>query len=422
MKKRVVITGVGPVTSSGIGKDLFFENIMNMGGVAKKIPDSFSKRYDYRSKYYVPFPGFEFKDYGISTQFNSIMQNEDRLAILGTKLALEDAGIEIEKTDSSFKIEGSENASVILGIGMSSLDSAFSSYLAHIGVKHPDSKDEKSNHFNRMIIPMMMSNSPVAWTSIFFQLQGASHSVNASCASGTIAIGEAYRQISEGRTDLAITGGVESLVDKDGATMRGFDTIGALTTANDGISRPFSKNRSGFLFAEGGGAVLVLEEMEQAVKRGARIYAEIVDYAENCDAFNIVKLDNDGDQISKILKQLSVNRKIDYLNAHGTGTLLNDETESLAIKRIFGKKENQPFINSTKGIMGHTIGGSGAIETVVTALAISNSRIHGNYTDQEMEDINYTEKSVETNVKEAITVSFGFGGHNAGLLLKEFRQ
>ncbi len=423
MSRRVVITGLGPVTSTGIGRDEFFNNLFSQKHNFKKIPTVFDRDYHFKSRYYIPIPEFTLSDYQIGTRFSRIMQIEDRIALLGTKLALEDAGFTIEKKGRGYQVPEISDCGVILGIGLSGLEAALTSYLSHIFDTEKDSIALLGNdlpRYNRMIIPSTMPNSITAWTSIILHLTGVSFTINAACASGTIAIGESFRRIRDGYDNMIITGGVECLREELGSIMRGFDTLGALTKSPDGNPIPFSKNRSGFLFAEGGGCILVLEELENARKRGAEIYGEIIDYSINSDAFNIVKIDPSGLQIEKLLTALKGKRKIDYINTHGTGTEVNDEIEAQSIIKIFGDKSEQPYLNSTKGILGHTLGASGGIEAAVTAYSIKNSKIHGNKTPDPMENLNLVYDTINENINFAISTSYAFGGHNVGILFSKF--
>lgn len=423
MERRVVITGLGPVTSVGVGKEAFFKSILEHKPCIKEIPQIFELNYTYKSRYYSPFPDFLISDYGFSPYYNKLVQLEDKIALLGTKLALEDAGFTIKETGKNFEVEGVQDCGIILGIGISGLETAFISYLAHI-IKDSEKLAElfEGNRvrYNRMTIPMTMPNSIAAWTSILFNLKECSYTINASCASGTFAIGEAYRRIKNGYNNMLISGGSECLKDKLGSIMRGFDLLDALTKSNDGLPVPFSKKRSGFLFADGGGCILILEELEQALKRGANIYTEIVNFKVNSDAYNIIQIDISGTQIVRLLKDLKGQAEIDYLNTHGTGTSTNDEIESKAIIEVFGNKKSQPYINSTKGILGHTIGASGAIEAAVTALSIKRSKIHGNLVPEPIDNLNIVTKSIDKEINYAISTSYGFGGHNAGLLFKRY--
>lgn len=422
MSKRVVITGIGPVTSTGIGKESFFANILKHEMCVKRIPADFETNYEFKSKYYTPLPEFSFADYELPAHYEKVMQDEDRIAALAAKLALEDAGFKIIKDGKTNKVDGLSECSVILGTGFSGLETAFHSYLVHIIKDEKIINDliKKRIRFNRMIIPMMMPNSVSAWVSILFKLKGSCFTVNASCASGAYAVGESFKRIKDGYDKLVLAGGVECLKENTGAVMRGFDMLGALTKSADGAPVPFSKKRSGFLFSEGAGCILVLEELNHALKRKADIYAEIIDYQSNSDGFNIVQIENSGSQIIKLLKKLKGNRKIDYLNSHGTGTLPNDEIEAKAIKEVFGSKQSQPLINATKGILGHSIGASGALEAAVTALSIKKSIIHGNQIPDPIEGVNLVSQTIEKPVTYAVSTSYGFGGHNGGILFKRY--
>jgi 3-oxoacyl-[acyl-carrier-protein] synthase II len=319
-------------------------------------------------------------------------------------------------------IDGLDGPSAIIGTGLSGMQTALESYLAHcvppaiLQSVFP----ERRFAFNRMVVPKTMTNSPAAWASICFGLSGACTTLNASCASGTYAIGEAFRRVRDGYDAVVLTGGVESLREDFGFIMRGFDALGVLTQSPDGCPRPFGKKRSGFLFAEGGACLLVLEELERARERGASIYAEILDFRANSDASNIMQMDPEAKQVIRLLGELSAGRKIDYLNTHGTGTVANDAIEARAIQTVFGDRARQPLLDSTKGLLGHTLGASGAIEAAVTALALARGGIHGNRTEDPLEDLNLPLGRLEAPLEHAISVSYGFGGHNGALLFKRY--
>ena len=419
MKRRVVITGIGPVTSIGIGIENFWKNILN-GSIPeiKKISEDRAKT---KSKVYVPFPEFSITDYEIPRYYR-FLQPEDKAAILAAKLALEDAGIDIQSNNKKFKISGTSEISTIIGTGFTGLETAFHSYLAHLGIDYMSHRQQKKVSFNRMVIPLLMSNSPAAWVSVLFGLKGESFTANASCASGTYAIGQAFRKITGGYSDIILSGGVENLQDENFAILRGFDVLGALTKNPKGLPQPFSKDRNGFLFAEGGGCILVLEELTHAKKRGAGIYAEILNYESNSDAHNIVQIEPSGKQIINLLKALISSEKIDYLNSHGTATTTNDEIEAKTIVNYFGDMSNQPLINSTKSILGHTIGASGAIEAAVTALSVFADKVHKNHSQNDIENLNLAKETTSLIIDKAVSVSYGFGGHNAGLLLGKFNE
>ncbi len=414
-KRRVVITGIGPVSSNGIGKDELWSNILSQKFVAEKIPEKYLQYHDYKTKFYVPFPEINLDDFSFIKKYSRMMEATAVLALVGTKLALIDAGL---------KSESLENSGIILGNGMASLNTGFNYYAFHTynEILKNTSEEILKPKYSRMVIPSTMPDSAAAWVSILFGMKSFNYTVNASCASATYAIGDAFRKIKDGYSDIVFTGGVEGLKDESGTILRGFDSLGTLTKSEDGKPMPFSNDRSGFLFAEGGGCILVLEEFEKAQKRRAKIYAEIEDYQSNSDAYNIVQVQESGEQISKLIKSIIGNHKIDYLNTHGTATVLNDKVERKVIKEIFGDKENQPILNSTKSILGHTIGASGAFEVAVTALSINESKIHANLSKNNFDDLNLANNTINKEINYALKTSYGFGGHNAAILLKKFEE
>ena len=443
MKRRVVITGIGPVTALGIGKKDFSAGIYGLKTCIAEIPSCYEHNYRFKSRYFVPKPEFSLANV-IHKSVEGMMEESSRISILCAKLALEDAGYQMSAAEKYWQVEGLQDCPIIIGTGMSSLQTALESYTAHLaegsmstfGSNSNTNSNSSSNpnpnpnpipipnpnqpRFNRMVIPMLMTNSPAAWISILFGLKGFSYTLNAACASGTYALGEGYRAILSGRSDVILAGGVEALVEKKGAIMRGFDMLSTLTRAKDGRPQPFSQQRSGFLFSEAAGCVLVLEELERARNRGADIYAEIVGYEACSDAYSIVQMEPSGDSITGLFEKMTQGIKVDYLNAHGTATMANDELEGKVIERIFGAKRTQPYINSSKGILGHSIGASGALEVAVTALSIKEARIHGNLTSDPMDNLNLPLETMETPIDYALSASYGFGGHNALMLLKRY--
>jgi 3-oxoacyl-[acyl-carrier-protein] synthase II len=273
---------------------------------------------------------------------------------------------------------------------------------------------------------MTMPNACSANVGIKFNLRGSNNAYCAACASGTVAIGHGFKAVRSGELDVALVGGVESLSDEYGGVFAGFDAVRALAGDNDHpdkANRPFDKDRTGFLFSEGGGAVFVIEDLEHARKRRARIYAEIAGFGETCDGFNIMMMESGGTQIARMLRLALDDAgmsagEIDYINAHGTGTRLNDETETGVIEQVFG---NKVLVNSTKSLIGHTLGASGAIEALVTALSIHHKTTHVcRNLDHPMKDLNFVTKVDSYPIRAGLSQSFGFGGHNAVLILREF--
>ena len=280
-------------------------------------------------------------------------------------------------------------------------------------------------------IPMVISNMSAGQVSIIIGAKGPNLSVTTACAAGTHAVGDAFRAVSRGDCDVAITGGSESTVCP--LAVAGFNAMKALSRNNDdpqGASRPFDRDRDGFIIAEGSG-MLVIEELEHALKRGARIYAEIAGYGLSGDAYHMAAPPDDGNGAVRCM-QMALNdagmnpADIDYINAHGTSTPLNDVVETGAIKRVFGDHASKLAISSTKSMTGHMLGGAGGIESVFTALAIHNGvappTINLDNPDPGC-DLDYVPNTArEMNIRAAVSNSFGFGGTNAVLVMKKFTE
>jgi 3-oxoacyl-[acyl-carrier-protein] synthase II len=284
------------------------------------------------------------------------------------------------------------------------------------------------NRFHPFGVAMTMPNACSGNIGIKFNLSGNNNTFCSACASGTVAIGYGFKAVKAGEVDLALVGGSEYLYDQYGGMFAGFDAVRALANGDgdpDKANRPFDKDRSGFLFSEGGGAVLVIEDLEHAIRRGAPIFSEIVGYAETCDANNIMMMEKSGRNIKRMIENALADSKmsaedVDYINAHGTGTVLNDETEARVIENIFGRKV---LVNSTKSLVGHTLGASGAIEAVVTVLSICNKTTHINKNlTNPIADLAFITQVDSYPIKTAISQSFGFGGHNAVLVFREFEK
>lgn len=387
--RRVVITGIGPICAGQTGKEAFFQSLLDQQTLLQAVPPEFETHGKIRSRFFVPPPTLE--------GYEKSMEAVSKIALACTRLALADAGLD--------HLAG---AGVILGVGMGSLNTGFSSYHAHV---------TGEGRFNRLVIPMLMPNAPAAWIALKYGADRQCYSVNGACASGTMAIGEAYEAIAGGRLDTVLTGGVDCLQDSHGAIMRGFDSLGALTRAADGLPRPFSRQRSGFLFNMGAGCALVLEELKQARARDAQIYAELTGYACQTCAGSIVQMPDEVEALIPLFDMARAGR-IDYFNTHGTGTEQNDRLEAQLIRRLWG--DEQPFLNSTKGIIGHSIGASGALEAAVTALSVSRGEVHGNLTAEVMAGIDCPKDSRRLEIECALSASYGFGGHNALLMMRRY--
>jgi 3-oxoacyl-[acyl-carrier-protein] synthase II len=275
----------------------------------------------------------------------------------------------------------------------------------------------------------MISNMAAGQVSMNFGLRGSSMTITTACASATHAIGESFRMIKHGYADMIVTGGTESSITP--LAVAGFCSMKALSTRNDDPSkacRPFDKERDGFIMGEGAG-IVILEELDHAIKRGATIYAEVVGYGATSDAFHITQPDPEANGARNAMRLALEDGNVDYtevgyINAHGTSTYFNDKLETLAIKTLFKDHAYKLNISSTKSMTGHLLGAAGGIEAIATALALKEGMIPPtiNYENPDEEcDLNYTpNKAVKRDINYAMSNSLGFGGHNASILLKKY--
>jgi 3-oxoacyl-[acyl-carrier-protein] synthase II len=453
MKRRVVITGLGVITSIGQDLEEFWSNCLAGKTRVTRIPEHWFDYSDFRSQIWSPLPDMDYSSYEITRLEKKQMDRSSLIAIACAFQALDSALLPYKRTDkkrNTYSIQSVDNGKfgVFMGTGVGGL-SSFTSCFSHQVLSRQKASLaesiallEKSNdvaplkdimgrmlcprRFNPFGVSMTMPNACSGNLGIKFRLLGSNNTFCAACASGTVAIGYGFRGLRSGELDLALVGGVEYLSDDYGATFLGFDSVRALASGHedpDKANRPFDKDRSGFLLGEGGGAVLVIEELEHARKRGAKIYAEILGYSENCDGYNIMMMESSGSSIIRMIKQALADagiseKDIDYINSHGTGTILNDETETDIIERVFGR---EVLINSTKSLIGHTLGASGAIEAVVTALSVHHKTTHVcRNLDNPMKDLNFVTRLDSYPIKMAISQSFGFGGHNAAVVIGEY--
>lgn len=409
--KRVVITGLGAITPIGTGKDNFWNSLL--GG---KSGIGYITRFD-AANHDVKI-GAEVKDFNpqdyLDKKEAKRMDRFAQFAVVATKLAIEDGNINLDELNK-------DRIGTIIGSGIGGIDT-----LEGEVVKYTE---KGPNRVSPLFIPMMISNMAAGQVSMNFGLTGASMTLTTACASATHAIGESYRMIKHGYLDMVVTGGTEASITP--VAVAGFTSMKALSTKNDDPSkacRPFDKERDGFIMGEGSG-ILILEELEHAVKRGATIYAEVVGYGATSDAFHITQPDPEANGATKAmalaLEDGNIdNKEVGYINAHGTSTYFNDKLETLAIKNIFKEHAYELNISSTKSMTGHLLGAAGGIEAIATALALRNGKIPPtiNYENPDEEcDLNYTpNKMVEKDIKYAMSNSLGFGGHNATILLKRY--
>jgi len=407
---RVVITGLGAVTPIGIGKDNFWASLCEgksgVGLITRFNTDNYGTKIAAEVKDFDPN---EFMDKKEAKRMDRFSQ----LAVAASKLAIEDGNIDLDSLNR-------DRIGAIIGSGVGGME-ALENEKDKLASKGP-------NRISPVFIPMMISNMAAGQVSMNFGLRGSSMTITTACASATHAIGESYRMIKHGYLDMVLSGGTEASITP--LAIAGFSSMKALSTSNEDptkASRPFEKGRDGFVMGEGAG-IIVLEEYEHAVKRGATIYGEIVGYGSTSDAYHITQPDPEANGATKAMNLAIDEAKIDYkkvgyINAHGTSTYFNDKLETLAIKNVFKEHAYDLSISSTKSMTGHLLGAAGGIEAIATVMALKEGIIPPtiNYEVKDEEcDLNYTpNKAVEKNIEYAISNSLGFGGHNASLLFKK---
>jgi beta-ketoacyl-acyl-carrier-protein synthase II len=412
-RSRVVITGVGVVSPLGLTADENWDSLMDGRSGIGPITQFDSSHLPVHIAGEVK--GFNPKEYMSFKEARRISRGS-QLIIAATQMALADAGLETPLPDG-------ERAATVIGTGAGGLE-----------VADRELNILRTKGFNR-VSPFAMvgflPNMPAYHVSLLAGAKGPINTVVAACASGTQAIGEALDYIRHGRADVAITGGVEGLVHESAIT--GFARMRALSMRNDEpekASRPFDKNRDGTVMSEGSG-MLVLERLDHALARGAHIYAEILGHASSSDAFHISQPDPEADGMYRAMKWALEDAgveldQVDYINAHGTSTPLNDSTETFAIKRLFGERAYEIPVSSTKAVTGHAMGATGAIEAVFSAYALEKGVIPPtwNYETPDPEcDLDYVPNAPrEANLQYVLSNSFGMGGQNACLVFKRYEN
>lgn len=410
---RVVITGMGVITPVGNSLDSFWKSMENGISGADKLSCFDARAFD--SRIACEIKNFEPGLYGISPKEARRMEKFVQFAMACAKQSLDHSGLDLEKEDK-------ERIGVIVGSGIGSL--------GIIEEQHNIFLKGGPSRISPFLIPMLIVNEASGQIAIAYGLKGPNSCVTTACASGSHAIGDAFRVIQRGDADVMLTGGTESAITYLG--LGGFCALKALSTRNDEpkkASRPFDAQRDGFVMAEGCG-VVVLESLEHAKKRGAHIIAEMVGFGMSCDAYHITAPDPDGDGASRsmllALKDAKANpQDTDYINAHGTSTKLNDKIETLAIKKALGGHAKKVMVSSTKSMTGHLLGAAGGVEFIACCLAIKNSAvpptINYEFPDPEC-DLDYVPNTCrKTEVDLCLSNSLGFGGHNATLAVRRFK-
>ena len=409
-KRRVVVTGLGAVTPIGNNVETFWESVKD-GKVGIGAITKFDTT-DFKVKLAAEVKDFHAKDH---MDFKSAKRMElfSQYAVVAAKEAMADAALDMEKEDP-FRV------GVIVGSGIGSLQ-AMEAATLRLTQKGPSKVDP-------LFVPKMISNMAAGNVSIATGARGKCTNVVTACASGTHCIGDAYRAIQYGDAEVMLAGGTEGAISPVGVA--GFTNLTALSTSQDPLraSIPFDKDRGGFVIGEGAG-VVVLEELEHAKARNAKIYAEVVGYGATADAYHITSPIEDGSGAARAMTDAMAEAgvqpdEIDYINAHGTGTHHNDLFETRAIKSALGEAAYKVKINSTKSMIGHLLGAAGGVEFVVCAKSVAEGFIHQTVGTKETEeelDLDYcTGGPVKKEVNYAMSNSLGFGGHNAVLLLKKY--
>ncbi|MCI9381251.1 MAG: beta-ketoacyl-ACP synthase II [Dorea sp.] len=410
MKRRVVVTGLGAVTPIGNTAEEFWNNAKEgKAGIGEITRFDTS---DYKVKLAAEVKGFDAKEH-MDFKTAKRMELFSQYAVTAAMEAYQDSGLALEKEDAF-------RAGVIVGSGIGSLQVVEREY-EKILTKGP-------GRVNPLMVPLMISNMAAGNISIQLGLKGKCTNVVTACASGTNCIGDAFRAIQYDDADIMFAGGTESCICPTGVA--GFTSLTALSTSKDPAraSIPFDKDRDGFVLGEGAG-VVVLEELEHAKARGARIYAEVIGYGATGDAYHITSPAEDGKGAAMAMT-LAMQEggikpsQVDYINAHGTGTHHNDLFETRAIKLAFGDAAKDVVINSTKSMTGHLLGAAGGVEFIICVKSIQDGFIHQTVGTKEVDpecDLNYAVGvPVEKDVNYVLTNSLGFGGHNATLLLKKY--
>lgn len=411
MKRRVVITGLGAITPIGNNIDSFWEGIK----LGKNGIDEISL---FNAENLKVKMAAEVKDFDPS---NFIDKKEAKRMDRYTQFAVIAAEESIKDSNLDFNTLNRERIGVMFGSGIGGL-CTIESQIRTLVAKGP-------NRVSPLTIPMAISNIASGTIAIKHGILGSTLSFTSACATSTHCIGEAYRSIKDGYLDIVVAGGAEASICEFG--IAGFQSLTALSRSEDRnrASIPFDKERNGFVMGEGAGS-LILEDLDSALKRGAKIYAEVVGYGSTCDAYHITSPCLDGDGAYRAMRDALIDAdistdKISYINAHGTSTEINDKVETLAIKKALGDNYMNAYVSSTKSMTGHLLGAAGAIEAIVSIKALQDNFVPAtiNYVNEDEDcDLNLVvNEGKESNVEYTMSNSLGFGGHNGTLIFKKWR-
>ncbi|NLY75450.1 MAG: beta-ketoacyl-ACP synthase II [Firmicutes bacterium] len=413
MKKRVVVTGLGVITALGTGIEEFWRNIENGKSGISRITQFDTSNLDVKI-------GAEVKEFDPGQYMErKEIKRTDRFvhfAVAATRMALADSGLEITPDNAA-------DIGVVIGSGIGGIKTFEEQTRIYL--------EKGPGRISPFFIPMMIPDMGSGFVSIVIGAKGPNHTVVTACASGAHSIGDSFRIIQNGEATAMITGGSEAAITP--LSYGGFSSAGALSRNNDdpeGSSRPFDLNRDGFVMAEGSG-ILILEELEHAKKRGAKIYAELVGYGESGDAYHVTAPDPEGDGAARAMRRALADaavepEQVSYINAHGTSTPANDKLETKAIKKVFGEAAYRIPVSSTKSMTGHLLGAAGGVEAIISVLAIKNGLIPPtiNYQTPDPEcDLDYVPNQArKRDLEYVLSNSLGFGGHNACLAFKKYHD
>jgi len=411
-EKRVVVTGLGVISAVGNDVATFWQALLDSKSGIGPIT-SFNAS-EFESRIAGEVKGFDPAFYGLSSKDTKRIDKFGQYAIAASKQAIIDSGLNLEKEDR-------DRIGAIIGSGIGSLQTMERECRVYF--------QKGPSRLSPFLIPMLIVNEAAGQVAITFGLKGPNSCVATACASGSHAIGDAFKILQRGDADVMVTGGTESCITALG--VGGFCALKALSTQNNEpqkASRPFDLKRDGFVIAEGAG-IVVLETLEHAKKRKANIYAELVGYGMSCDAYHITAPEPDGHGAARAMTEALRDAQlkpedVDYINAHGTSTKLNDKVETLSIKKALGEHAKKVMVSSTKSMTGHLLGAAGGVEFVICCLAIKDNvvppTINYEYPDPDC-DLDYVPNSArKTQVKVCLSNSLGFGGHNATLAAKKF--
>lgn len=412
MNKRVVITGAGAITPIGIGREVYWKALRD--GVCGIKPIRTFDASGYTTQVAAEIEDFV-PDQFIPKKDAKRMDRFTQFAVAASKLAVEDGGLDLETVDPY-------RFGCVVGSGIGGL--------LTMEEEHAKMLEKGPGRVSPFLIPMMIGNMAAGAVSMALNAKGPNYCVVTACASGTNAIGEGFRLIQRGDADVVLAGGTEASITPFG--IAGFCSMKAMSTRNDDpktASRPFDVDRDGFVMGEGAG-LLLLESLEHALSRGARILGEVAGFGMSADAYHITSPAPEGEGAARSMKCAISDAgiepsQIQYINAHGTSTPYNDKFESMAIKSVFGDHAKNLCVSSTKSMTGHLLGASGAIEAVACLLAVHENYMHGSMGIQNLDPEIGLEVLVnqgrEGEVEYALSNSLGFGGHNATIILKKYK-